>query len=377
MLEIIVLVIIILDLHYLSFLSFIYKGLRQLSRYKPISEKKKPVSVLVLFRNESDNILSCLDSLQAQNYSEELLEIIFIDDNSTDDSVSKLKAKINSDRIKVLTNKIGDSERAHKKKAIEYGLQHAKGEIIVTTDADCVHSKNWLQSMINTFEEDVGFVAGPVDFKNTKNYFAKLQRLEFAGLVLSGAGLIAYNQPAICSAANIAYRKDVFEEVGGYQDNYSLSSGDDELLMQKIHKLSSYKVDYCFKRDAMVSTQPNESVGDFYQQRKRWASKGIFYSDKLFILRLVLIYLFYLSLPFQLVLGFVWTSVFFVTFGISFLLKVVYEYLIMLRGAKELYDERILKVFLPAELLQIPYILISGFMGLFGKYKWKSRKIDR
>jgi cellulose synthase/poly-beta-1,6-N-acetylglucosamine synthase-like glycosyltransferase len=377
MLEIVVLITIILTLHYLSFLSLIYKGLKQLSRYKPITEKTKDVTVLVPFRNESENILDCLESLQNQDYPKDKTEIIFIDDNSIDDSVDKLRNNIDDKGIKIVSAKSGNSERAHKKRAIEEGLRYAKGEIIITTDADCTHKETWLQTLVNTFEEETGFVAGPVDFRLSEKFFDKLQRLEFAGLVLSGAGLVASNQPAICSAANIAYRKELFEKVGGYRDNHSLSSGDDELLMQKIHRETDYKVDFCYKKEALVTTKPNKTVGDFYQQRKRWASKGIFYSNKFLVFRLVLIYLFYLSMPVQILLGLLWSSALFVIFFFTFLIKITYEYLIVHKGAKDLYDSGILTVFLPAEILHVPYILLSGFMGLFGKYKWKSRKIDR
>jgi cellulose synthase/poly-beta-1,6-N-acetylglucosamine synthase-like glycosyltransferase len=204
-----------------------------------------------------------------------------------------------------------------------------------------------------------------------------MQRLEFAGLVITGAGLIGSGNPIICNAANIAYRKKVFDEVGGFTYQMSLSSGDDELLMQKIQRDTDYKIKFALDKDAIVSTEANPTVKDFYHQRKRWASKGLFYGDHLLLLKLVLIFLFYLSLIVQPILGFVISTKFFVTFIISFLLKISAEYLVLKKGTTLLFDPKILKPFLITEILQVPYILVSGFMGMFGNLVWKDRKIKR
>ncbi len=82
-----------------------------------------------------------------------------------------------------------------------------------------------------------------------------MQRLEFAGLVIAGAGLIGSGNPIICNAANIAYRKKAFEDVGGFDYQMRLSSGDDELLMQKIHRDSDYKIKFALDRNAIVIQQ--------------------------------------------------------------------------------------------------------------------------
>jgi cellulose synthase/poly-beta-1,6-N-acetylglucosamine synthase-like glycosyltransferase len=204
-----------------------------------------------------------------------------------------------------------------------------------------------------------------------------MQRLEFAGLVITGAGLIGSGNPIICNAANIAYRKKVFEEVCGFSYQMSLSSGDDELLMQKIHRDSNYKIKFALNKNAIVSTEANPTIKDFYHQRKRWASKGLFYGDNLLLLKLVLIFLFYLSLIIQPILGILLSTKYFLIFFISYLFKISAEYLILKRGVNLLFNSNILKPFLITEILQVPYILISGFMGMFGNLIWKDRKIKR
>jgi cellulose synthase/poly-beta-1,6-N-acetylglucosamine synthase-like glycosyltransferase len=227
-------------------------------------------------------------------------------------------------------------------------------------------------------DDKTAFVSGPVEFEvDNRKYFDKLQKLEFAGLVISGAGLIGINRPVICNAANIAYRKKVFEQVNGFDDQLKLSSGDDEMLMQKIWKETDYRIKFCPDKKAIVKTAPNKTLKQFYQQRKRWASKGLFYADKLLILKLILIFLFYLSLPMQLVLVIVLSAKFLILLLVSLSLKAIFEYLVLQKGTDLLFNKKLLSPFIIAEILHIPYIIISGISGIFGNFTWKERKVSR
>lgn len=372
-----IILFIILLIHYLVFIAVVFAGLKKLTLVKRQNNNSHFVSVIVPFRNESESILHCFKSLTDQDYPNDSYEIIFVDDFSTDDSLVKLLKIVNSTNVKVISVPEEYSVNAHKKRAIRYGIEKSSGEIIVTTDADCTHPNKWLSTLISFFDVKTGFVSGPVEFENGHTLFEKIQKLEFAGLVITGAGLIGSGKPTICNAANIAYRKKVYEEVGGFTFQMNLSSGDDELLMQKIKRDTGYKVKFANHHDAIVKTFPNRTVSEFYQQRKRWASKGLFYNDKFLILKLILIYLFYISLPLQLILGLFCSKYFILTFSLSFILKILFEYMVLKRGIKLFFERKILKVFLPAEILHIPYIIIAGISGALGDYIWKSRKIKR
>ncbi len=228
-----------------------------------------------------------------------------------------------------------------------------------------------------SFDPVTGFVSGPVEFISDGNLFSEFQKLEFAGLVLTGAGLIGSDHPTICNAANIAYRKNVFNDVGGFKDNMNLSSGDDELLMQKISKDTELKVKFCIDKEAIVNTNANRTVENFIQQRKRWASKGLFYSDKSLVLKLMLIYAFYFGLILQLILGLTIHITFLFPFIMSLFIKFAFEFTILHKGKDKLFSDLNLKYFIPAEFIQIPYIIYTGLVGTFGNYFWKSRKIKR
>jgi len=376
-LEIILIIIFsLLLIYYLNFLGIIYKGLNKLNECHCKKLPEEYISVIVPFRNEEHNIKNVFESLVNQNYPEERFEIIFVNDNSDDNSLKILKEINKYKNVRILTVPDDYLINAHKKRAIRYGIDNSNGEIIVTTDADCYHNKNWLRSILTCFDEKTAFVSGPTIFKEEENLFQKMQKIEFAGLVLTGAGLIGANQPTICNAANLAYRKKAFNEVNGFYSNMNLSSGDDELLLQKIFQDTDYKIKFSISKDSVVVTQSNKSFKEFYHQRKRWASKGLFYKNKFLIIRLVLIYFFYLALLIQPFL-ILYSKIFFPYFMITFGLKSLYEYRILKKGLDLLFDRNLLKYFLITEIVQIPYIVVMGLSGAFGNFVWKNRKIKR
>jgi cellulose synthase/poly-beta-1,6-N-acetylglucosamine synthase-like glycosyltransferase len=371
------LILAFLLLNYIYFLSEIVSGLKKLSKDDRINIPDEFISVIIPFRNESDNILISLNSLSSQNYPQEKFEVIYVNDSSTDDSYEKILNSVKPNNFKVISLPNISIDKAFKKKAVSFGIEHAHGEIIVTTDADCTHNKNWLAKLLSGFDNKTGFVSGPVSFIERPGLFSKIQSLEFAGLVLSGAGLIGAGKPTICNGANLAFRKSVYNELHGYHDQMHLSSGEDELLMQKIAAETDYSVKFCWNREAVVFTYPNENTHDFFQQRKRWASKGLFYKNKFLIVRLVLIFCFYLGIIGQIFLTIFFSKLFFFSLLLSLISKFFMEYKIVSKGIDFLFKRDLMKCFLISEIFQIIYLTIAGISGLFGNLKWKERRLDR
>ena len=355
----------------------IYKGLLKL-RPNTISQiPEKLVSVIIPFRNESEIILKNLKSIESQDYPPAKYEVIYVNDFSTDDSVEILAKNKNKDNIRIISVPENYSVNAHKKRAVTYGIENSTGDIIVTTDADCIYDESWLCSLLQNFDKETAFVSGPVEFIDDEKFFSEIQKMEFAGLVLTGAGLIGSGNSTICNAANIAYRRKVFNEVDGFNDHLDLSSGDDELLMQKIASDTKYKIKFSVDKKSVVRTSSNKSIGEFYHQRKRWASKGLFYNDKSLIFKLILIYFFYIGLIAQTFLSIFLSWYFILTLAVSLLLKLFFEFRIMIKGKRLLFPRLSLKTFIGAEFFQIFYIILAGFAGMFGNLQWKERKIKR
>ena len=364
-------------IYYSNFLLSILRGLKGLVQTAKDHSPDEFVSIIVPIRNESDNIINNVESICKQYFPIEKYEVIYVDDNSTDDSLKKLNEFAIPGNIKILSVPKNYSPNAHKKRALSYGIEHSMGEIIVTTDADCIYSVDWLSSLLKYFDDKTGFVSGPVVFKDNGNIFSKIQILEFAGLIITGAGLIGAGKPTICNAANIAYRKKVFDEVNGFEYDMELSSGDDELLMQKIAQDTNYKVRFSLDKNSIVKTMSNNTISEFYYQRKRWASKGLFYKNKSLVIKLILIYLFYLALGIQTFLMIFYSISFVITLVLSIMLKLLLEYIILRKGKELLFPSLPLIWFLPTQILQVPYIIIAGLSGVFGNFHWKDRILKR
>ena len=169
----------------------------------------------------------------------------------------------------------------------------------------------------------------------------------------------------------------MFDEIGGYKGLMNLSSGDDELLMQKIAYNTKYDVKYCFEYDALVTTNPNKSLKEFNQQRKRWASKGLFYENKMIVFQLFLIFFFFLGLVIQLFLGIFLDPRFFTILLGSLIVKMLIEYSVLEKGVGILVEKISFPQFLLAEVLHIPYIIYSAIAGALGNFKWKDRELKR
>ncbi len=366
---------IFLALHYSHFVLTMLFGLNKLRLQKNDNKKLHKFSVIVPFRNEQENIGRLAESFNHLKYPAEHFEIIFVDDNSDDNSVEEIKKVYKHDNFRILSSE-NSNIAGHKKMAVVTGIHAAKGEILIATDADCVIKPGWLTIFNSYFNDDTVLVAGPVELINRSTLFQKLQSLEFAGLILAGAGLIGAKNPVICSAANMAYRKEVFLKVDGFRDHLELSSGDDDLFLQTIAREGLGEIKYIFDRAVLVSTNGKSNVDAFMQQRRRWASKSLFYKNNVLILRLFLLALFFVALPLMITLNIIHPEI--IPFTIAAIaLKVIPDFFVMNRGKNIVYNSSIIKYFLLAELLHIPYLLIASFLGLFGNFNWKGRELKR
>lgn len=366
-----VLIFFILAVFYGLIIFYFYIGLLQLStKYR---EDQLTVTVLVPARNEEENILNCLVSLDAQTYPKNLYNIIVIDDNSKDNTAGIVKKYIaNKDNFKLLQNKTSIGRKTYKKQALKYAMNEVSSDIVMTIDADSTTNPHWIEKMIAQYDEQTGLVAGLVTFpeKCEKGTFHKIQTLEFAGIVFAGVGSMANHSPLICNGSNLSYRLRAFKEAGGYEDNLHLPSGDDDLFLQNLHHKTGWKVKYSIDPQTINYTQPVKNFRAFLNQRARWASKSLDYPQKWIFFVMVGLYLFYLSLFIFSILTIL--GIFpLIWFLIVLLLKIIPEALVISKALRILNRKDLWKYFLPAQIFQIAYILIVGILGLMKHYRWK------
>ena len=244
-------------------------------KYPKVQPENLPisVSVVVAFRNESEHLNKLYNSLIAQNAScVNSIELLFINDNSEDDSVEQLNQCIQKYGTP-FSVKVLNSENVGKKAAIQYGVEQSSGSIILTTDADCEMGDNWVSKMISPFiNEQMGMCLGIVEITG-KNFLAHFQSFEMKALQFLTAFTAMSGKPSLANAANMGFRKSMFLELGGHYDHMDMATGDDEMLLKKVNLQSDQKVFYQFSKDAIVKTPYQKTLKSFLHQRIRWASK--------------------------------------------------------------------------------------------------------
>ncbi|HYM94452.1 MAG TPA: glycosyltransferase [Chitinophagaceae bacterium] len=369
---ILLLIIILLFVCYSILIVYYWQNWLSIPEFIPVtSPVQTKISVIIPARNEEANIAVLLKKLQQQTYPKELLEIIVIDDHSDDKTAEIVK---NFPEVKLLQLK-GEDINSYKKKAIETGIAYAANELIVTTDADCMPSPEWLK-VISLFKEKnhSAFIAAPVVYNNNSSLLQIFQTLDF--LILQGITGVAItkNLMSMCNGANIAYDRKTFYEVNGFSGIAKIASGDDMLLMFKVWKKYPGKCHYLKSKKAMVSTFPMTTWKGFFNQRIRWASKAKRYDDKRIFPILLLVYLFNLSFAVLFIAGIFSHCYWYYLMGL-WIAKTIIEFPFINSVASFFSKQQLVKYFFFLQPVHIAYTIIAGLLGQFGKYEWKGRKV--
>lgn len=355
-------------------------GWFKLKSFLPTSDAfKTALSVIIPARNEEDNIILLLEDLQKQDYPANMFEVTVIDDHSTDDTLNVVRSFIENNydlNIKIVSLTSDNISETYKKNAISKGIETSKGELIVTTDADCRVRPEWLKTITAFYEENnCKMIIGPVAYHNETTFFEKLQSLEFLSLIAVGAGAAAIQKPVMSNGANLAYEKKAFEIAGGFTKD-KFSSGDDVFLMMKFRKMfGSGSIAFLKNSNSFVYTKAKKSVKDFINQRVRWASKNkgfdlniLFVSVTVYFLNLLLLTGLIISL---------FHPEIFPLIALAFGIKLIIDIPILAGFVKFAKKTALLLYVIPIYLIYPVYIVISGAWGVFGNYNWKERKIKK
>ncbi|MCS6796333.1 MAG: glycosyltransferase, partial [Raineya sp.] len=177
------------------------------------------LSVLVVFRNEEKHLPNLITDLARQDLHKDFWEILWVDDFSDDKSLEIVKkAQSTLPNSRILSNKEFLHILSPKKRGITQAISKAEGKWIVCTDADCRLPTAWLSTILDYFQQSGAyFVSMPIRFETNQHFFSQWQAVELASLIGTGAVCIALHKPTMCNGANIAYQKNVFEQVGGFR----------------------------------------------------------------------------------------------------------------------------------------------------------------
>lgn len=226
------------------------------------------VSLLVPVRNGAETITGLLQDLYAQHYPKEKLEVLVLDDHSEDGTVALVQGFMRTWPQLGLIRVQGEGKKA----GITEGLQVAKSELIILTDADARCGPERLETAASRWQQAKSdLLLMPVFTESDGSLLGAIQREEQAGLLAVGAGSALGGVPVLANGANMAFSRSAFVEVGGYEGD-PFASGDDLFLLDRMRRAGK-KIDYLLDRRALVTVFAEPAFQRFWQQRLRWAGK--------------------------------------------------------------------------------------------------------
>jgi len=337
------------------------------------------VSVIVPVRNEEDSLQQCTESILKQNYPTHLFELIVVDDQS-DDNTPQILENIKDQRLRVM--RLGVYKRTtitgSKKKAIAYGISHASGDLMITTDADCIHGENWIQTIVACYQEfKPKLIVAPVLIQKEKTLLNLFQDADFINSFMVHLAGIRSGLFYLGSGANLAYEKSVFLETDPYANNQYIASGDDLFLIQKVKEKYSGKIYPLKAIEATVQTIGATSVRSFFSQRLRWAGKLKNSSSFNMLLVSSFIWVFRIGLlTFTLItLVLEEYTYFYSVLGLLFI-HFLLDFILIHQSSSFFKRGYILKWILPIEVMYTIYFFVLGLLSWLPiKLEWKDRKI--
>jgi poly-beta-1,6-N-acetyl-D-glucosamine synthase len=329
--------------------------------------------VIICARNEAWNIGLCLKTLLLQDYPKDLIELILVDDQSSDRTLQEAENYLTESGItyRIISNDV----RKGKKRSITAAMKLASHQLIVLRDADTyTRSKNWLRSISEYYTwSGNDLIIAPVSISDNKGLLWALQAIENNVLTVLAAGSSWYQRPFLCNGANLIFTKAIFEKAGGYATHLHLYSGDDIFFLEDVKKIPGAKIGYLKCKDTIVETYPARTLKKLWDQRTRWASKFKHNSNKLNFL------IAFLTLAVNgLWIGALICSV--LVFNINCILfvflKAAIDILLLFLSEQFIENKGIRKYILPMVIVYPFYAFIIAFCSLIRKTGNKTHGVD-
>ncbi len=384
-----ILISLIITIIYLLLIGSFIFGFDKVSAFKleDIPAKTR-FSIVIPFRNESENLPDLLKSIEGLNYPKHLFEIIFVDDDSEDDSVEIIKTELRgfdgvyTERsrsaqpdILVINNK--RKTNSPKKDAITSAIEKAKYDWIITTDADCTLPKFWLDSFDEYIQKNNAVcIAAPVTYNNHNSFLNRFQILDVLSLQGATIGGFGLNKPFLCNGANLGYKKSTFIEVNGFEGNTNIASGDDIFLLEKIKKTHPKQLHYLKCEQAIVSTNSQPTWSLLIGQRIRWAAKTNAYNNWFGKLTGLIVLLMNALVVIGLVLSIIGVLNFKILLYIL-VIKINIDFFLIYKSASFFNQKGILKSYIFGVLIYPFFSVYVACISSFSGYKWKGRHFKK
>ena len=323
------------------------------------------VSIIIAARNEENSLPNLIQDLLKQEYPLDKLEVIIVNDRSTDSTKEILnKADENYALIKTITVHSVSDKMTPKKHALTLGIESAKGDIIVLTDADCRVGTLWASSMAYSVMNQNCICIGYSEIAfNNKSLFEQYQYIDFLSIISANTGASGWGQSWSGTGQNLAFYKNDFASINGFEPVQNNISGDDMYLVQSISKFKKGYIN--IDPNSFVKTAPMPNIKEFINQRIRWSSNSKSNASQSPIFFYFLITMFMYNI--LTLASFLFSGPWLLLLSIKFVLE---GFVIFLGG--RLYNRKI--KFIPYclwSLMQPLCIPVLGILGLRGKFVWK------
>ena len=330
---------------------------------RPVSEEKKPVSVVICAKNEYHNLVRFLPLVLEQDYPE--FEVIVVNDASDDDTFYLLREL--SDKyahLKVVNLLQNLNFYVGKKFPLSIGIKSATYPTLLLTDADCYPAgPHWIESMQSVFTDKTEIVLGYGAYLPQPGLLNLLIRFDTLNVAMQYMSLALCHLPYMGVGRNLAYQKELFHKVGGFIDHYKISSGDDDLFINEVANGVNTRIQPA--AEAITYSRPKQTFASWYRQKKRHLTTGGFYKTRhKFTLGLfsfsqlaffaLLIALFLLKVDWMLLSG-------------IYLLRLFSQIFIIKKCMTRLNEKKFLLLTPFFELFMMLINLMLGFRGLFSK----------
>lgn len=335
---------------------------------QPISGNTKvSVSVIIPVRNEEVYITRLLNALSMQTCSQENFEVIIVNDNSEDNTAAVVEEYISSGKLKRC--RLLHSPGSGKKGALTAGIYNAKGDLIVTTDADCEMGPQWLDVIAAHYEKtQAEMLVAPVAISKSDSITGRIQQLDYMAMQVCGLGSLSRGNPLLCSGANLAFTHSAFYAVKGYEGNENVASGDDTFLMLKFDEVygSPYAI---LDERAIVEAGHRENITEFIHQQIRWGSKIKYYRSNYIKGIGLAVFTGNLCYVLSFILLFAGCYIFFIIIAA---VKLCTDAVILHKGRKFFHGDETIR-FSPVMLIYPFLFIFIGMAAWSGRYRWKGR----
>jgi cellulose synthase/poly-beta-1,6-N-acetylglucosamine synthase-like glycosyltransferase len=324
------------------------------------------ISVLIAARNEEHYLSDCLISVLNQSYDTERYEVIVINDHSSDRTESICQEFAGRFRNFSYANAREDDTLRGKTNALDQGIERARGEIILVTDADCSVPRTWVEWTARRYSDSVGIVGG-ITLQRAENWFEGMQSLDWAFLLGLASSTASLRNPLSTIGNNLSFRKAAYGDVGGYR-KIPFSVTEDFMLFQSIVKTKKWNYLCPIDPNVLVVSQPCPSWKELLRQKHRWGKGGLDMKLSGFSI---------MAIGFGLnamVLLSLWLGNPLFSLG-AILFKMAGDYSFLRTVLKKLGRLDLLKYFAAFEAYFFLYVLLLPFIAFFGgKVVWKGRR---